>query len=123
MNDYVVVKLITGEMVIGTVYIDNKDYLVLDDPLIVKNINFQNRNGIVEKSITRPFCNLTDDRRFSFKKEHTMFVKSLSAGLIDVYEGFVNMMDNPYPPEDYTDKTTEDEELESFFIEGNETTH
>ena len=59
MNDYVVVKLITGETVIGTVFIDNKDYLVLDDPLIVKNINFQNRNGIVEKSITRPFCNLS----------------------------------------------------------------
>lgn len=86
----VVVKLVSGEQLMGFLLDEGKDGIVIEMPIAIRNINITTDKGIIEKTVTSPFCNITDETVFEFEWEHIIFVKSLHPALVTLYLDIVS---------------------------------
>ena len=85
MTPIVVIKLISGEQLIGFMVEETKTGITIENPISIKVINVPTSNGIVEKTVTGPFCNMTDETLFDFEWEHIIFVKPVHPAIIPLY--------------------------------------
>lgn len=85
MSEFVVVRLISGETVVAKLTFENEEYIYVKDPISIKHVTTTKDGSIAEKSLALPFCALTLERDFSFKKSHVMFVKELDPSVIEYY--------------------------------------
>lgn len=109
MNPIVVVKLVSGEQLMGFLIEETKTGIFIEEPVSIKVINLPTSNGIVEKTVTGPFCNMTDDTFFEFGWEHIMFVKPLHPAIVPLYLEIVDA-------ENTIDSNDENESLENSII-------
>ena len=90
MNDFVVIKLINGEMVMATLANETDDYVLIENPVGIKVIQVNTPMGIIEKTATSPFCSLSDDHEFNIDKRQILYKCNLHSSLIPVYLSLVN---------------------------------
>lgn len=139
MDPYVIIKLITGEEIIGEVTNQNDYSITIMNPFVVKlRVGAVNGN-MVEQTTATPYCSYAEDRMFTFELKHTLFVKELKNKVISSYLNMVheiNMREmfqddvNEYldaleqmlgtKEEEPTEETYENE---IRFLEGNDTIH
>lgn len=100
MSEQVVVKLVSGELFMATVIGDSPDSLIVHDPVAVRQIAVTAQGGVIERTVTNPFCSLTDEREYSFDWRHILFVKPLSPKISKYYSQLLSEInsseeDNP----------------------------
>lgn len=148
---YVVVKLSTGEQVMGVLQLEDENYIQLYSPMVLRTVPIFNEGR--EHITANPYCQFTEDLEFNFHKKDILFIKPLARLMIPNYIRIVNeneerpmiRQEPPKPkldwgdaetmtPEearkriemlmDFTEKAEEREkELLTNFIEGNDTKH
>jgi hypothetical protein len=145
-DDYVVLKMITGEQLIAVKRAETKDYLTIEYPMLIKGYAFQNGEEMGEHVTAAPYCKFTDDKIFTFDKQHIVFTKKMHTYAVPFYIGLVEEHEETVEvEEDEPPKTVEElgervnklagflrkmqqpegeESLsETSFIEGNDTKH
>jgi hypothetical protein len=145
-DDYVVLKMITGEQLIAVKRAETKDYLTIEYPMLIKGYAFQNEDGMGEHVTASPYCKFSDDKTFTFDKQHIVFTKKMHTYAVPFYIGLVEEHEETVEvTEDEPPKTVEElgervnklagflrkmqqpeaeEPLsETSFIEGNDTKH
>lgn len=90
MNDFVVIKLITNEMIMAAIVNETSDYVLIENPIGVKVIQVNTSAGIIEKTATTPFCSLSEDKEFNIDKRQIVYMCGLHSSLIPVYLSLVN---------------------------------
>ena len=95
MSEPVVVKLVSGDLLMATVLNDTPESLILVDPVAVRTVHVQSESGLIERTVTNPFCTITDEREYSFDRRHVLFVKRLHPRVIKFYEELVKTLDEP----------------------------
>lgn len=85
-DQYVVVKLITGEQIIATLHYRGKSSITVKDAMLMKHIPMLNKNGdMTERVMTSKFCYYADDEMFDFDNSQILFVKPLKQSLVSHY--------------------------------------
>lgn len=107
MSEIVVVKLVSGEQLMGFLNEETKSGISIENPISIKVINVPTSKGIVEKTVTGPFCNMTDDTLFDFEWNHIMFVKPLHPAIVPLYLEIVDAENDIDSTEDI-DESIED---------------
>lgn len=91
-NDPVVVKLMNGETFIAVNIESTTTHATFENPISIRVVVVPGQGGVVEKTITSPYCSLTDETVFSFRHEHILFVKPVQA---TVREYYLNLVATP----------------------------
>lgn len=68
---------------------DTADVLTVMDPITVKLVHAAAEGGVVEKTVTQPFCTLTLDRKYMFDRKHVLFAKPLNPKIAKYYDKLV----------------------------------
>lgn len=85
MNNYIVLKLITGEQIISRLINESVAGIVVLDPILVRMVS-ESRNGVYsEQAVTSLYCQFVDDHSFVFKHTDIVFYKDLSIRMIPFY--------------------------------------
>lgn len=111
MSDCVVVKLVNGDTIMASLVTETDNTVVVENPVAVKTITVNDRDGTFEKTITQRFCGLTDDTEFVFDRRHVLFVASLDPKVSGFYEKLVKSFD-----EEVTNDLEDEDQQESFLI-------
>lgn len=110
-NDQVVVKLVNGEVFMATVLGDTPDSLIVQDPVAVRQITVTAPGGVIERTVTNPFCTITDAREYSFDRRHILFVQPLSEKVSKYYSQLINeISSDEQDPVVFDDQPEEEEE-------------
>lgn len=88
-NNAVVVKLVTGDLLIGTLQSQTSDKYTVSDIISIKTVYGSAEGGVTEKTVTSSFCSLTDSKVFTFRADHVLFVSPLSTELLKFYHGII----------------------------------
>lgn len=105
MSKYVVVKLTTGEQILGTLVAKNSLGLIITNVISVKQLPMVKEGVLSEKVITSVYCNYSDDQVFEFDRKDVLFCKDLKQSLVSHY---IRLID-----EFYHDAPVEDEEIQT----------
>ena len=93
MNDYVVIKLVSGEQLFARLLNETENGVVILNPINVRIISITNPKGeIVEKSVMSPFTQFTEDKQFVFNRKDIIFCKNLHHKMISFYRSFINQL-------------------------------
>jgi hypothetical protein len=145
-DDYVVLKMITGEQLIAVKRAETKDYLTIEYPMLIKGYAFQNGEEMGEHVTAAPYCKFTDDKIFTFDKQHIVFTKPMHSyaipfyiGLVEEHEEYVEVPEEepPQSVEELGDRVNklagflrkmqqpevEESLSDTVFVEGNDTKH
>lgn len=96
MNEFVVIKLITGDLFMARILNETTDTLVVENPITVKTVQVKVDDQLIEKTVTNPFCTITPDKEYSFDKKHVLFSKSLHPSVRSFYQRLVEAFDEEY---------------------------
>jgi len=148
---YVVVKLSTGEQVMGVLQQEDDTHIQLFSPMILRTVPIYEEGR--EHITAHPYCQFTEDTEFDFHKKDVLYIKPLARPMIPHYIKIVREHEErpmlreerkkpqldwgdaeTMTPEearkridmlfDFTKKAEEREkELLTNFIEGNDTKH
>lgn len=151
-ESYIVLKLITGEQIMGVLEQEDATHFQILDPMIIKTIPIFNEGR--EHVTANPYCQFTGDNVFDIDKKNVIFIKPLLSAMIPHYLKIVKQHENS--PALQQQKRAEDldwgdegeitreeairriqmlegitgisvaekeEEPEGWFIEGNDTKH
>lgn len=97
---------------------DTSDTLIVMDPISVKLVHTAAEGGVIEKTVTQPFCALTLDREYSFDRRHVLFAKPLNPNIAKYYDKLVEAFlkesseDNDFNQSMFTDESQEEENEE-----------
>ena len=118
MSDCVVVKLITGETIMASVINETQDSLILLNPITVRSITVTTDGGPMERTVTNPYCTLTQDREFVFDWSHVVTIKPLHTGIIAFYKKLIDSFEDEFDLESMSEETTQEpeEEDDKFLI-------
>lgn len=107
---YVVVKLFSGEIIIGTLEKDMIDKLTIGYPIQIKVVQLLKSGKVYEQTMTSEFCALTNDPEFELNKNHIVFVASLKKDYSELYQKIVDQMyrNSEEELEDNSEKYVED---------------
>lgn len=144
LDRYVVLKLITGEEILGTLVKEDDYELKIQFPMLVKTIQ-RNMGGYpVESLVLGTYSHFCADDEFTFHKQHIVVLKDMDPRYVDEYHKSVDDFigaSNPAPPaynpqemqelaqklqNMFRDKLEEEEiypETISLNIKGNNTLH
>jgi hypothetical protein len=136
-QEYVIIKLVNGEQLMGVCTEETDKDITVMFPMALKQYPVHREDGSIGEQITGgPFCAFATDRTFTFPKSSVMINKPLHELLVPFYVRMVNqyekMIDVPVSMfNDNTDEeeheviyvNQEDQELDGYFIEGNDTIH
>jgi hypothetical protein len=151
-ESYIVLKLSTGEQLMGILEQEDETHIQILDPMIIRTIPVLSEGK--EHVTAHPYCQFTSDNVFDIEKRNVIFIKPLLATMIPHYLRIVKEHENS--PALRTQKRAEDldwgdtgeitreeairriqmleditgisvaeqeEEPEGWFIEGNDTKH
>jgi hypothetical protein len=159
MNEqFVILKLVSGEQVMATLTNEDDIFIELDKPMVIRMIPFMERGKAHEHVTAVPLCQFASDTNFKILKRNVMFVKKLHKVLIPHYNRIVSEHDesvlvrhdhdgNYSEVQELNDEsdvitveeinkriemleaiidapvTETEEDIERYFIEGNNTKH
>jgi small nuclear ribonucleoprotein (snRNP)-like protein len=154
MNEnFVIVKLVSGEQVMATLTNEDANTIQLHYPMVIKMIPFIQDDQAHEHVTAAPLCQFSDDNNYIIEKTNVLFVKKLHEVLIPHYNrivdehentvlvrsdktGHIQRMKEELTVEDIQKRinmlermtglerdTEEEEEEKSYYIEGNDTVH
>jgi len=111
-NEFVVAKLITGEMFMAHLIESNDEFIEVMDPVQIKIVHTYNESGeSVERSAFTPFNHFSEDPNYAFRKIDLVYIQRLKKNFIPHYLQIVKTMSSE--PE-YNIET--EPNLDSFFI-------
>lgn len=115
---HVVVKLITGEMLMATYEGEDEKFIMIDKPVQIKTILIPE---LQRESVTAaPYCPFSESTTFILEKTHIVYIKRLHKIYIPHYNRFMKAYDEAFIP---VLSDEEQEEPENTFVEGNTTKH
>ena len=154
MNEnFVIVKLVSGEQVMATLTNEDADTIQLHYPMVIKMIPFIQDDQAHEHVTAAPLCQFSDDNNYTIEKAKILFVKKLHEVLVPHYNrivdehehtvlvrsdktGHIARMKEELTVNDIQKRidmlermtgvernTEEEEEEKSYYIEGNDTVH
>ena len=94
MNDCVVFKLVSGEQCMATLIEASEDYITVENPIAVKVLPVVTEKGMIEKTVTSPFCGISDDKEFEFHRSHVVYMKALSEDVSKFYQKLINSFES-----------------------------
>jgi hypothetical protein len=111
MNDYVVLKLISGETIMAIFQGEDDKYLKIEYPVQIKTMILP---GLNRESIhAAPYCQFSESNTLVLEKSHVIYIKKLHNQFIHHYKSFMRSYDDALIP------ATRDEakrrELEELF--------
>jgi hypothetical protein len=118
LDKYVVLKLISGEELIGQLVKEDDYALDLQFPMIVRHINRSVGGFPAESLILSTYSHFCADDQFTFNKQHIIVMKDLDPRYVDEYhhsvDDFINQSTSPQAqnPEELKDLS---EKLKSLF--------
>ena len=121
-GDRVVFKLMNGDQCMGRFLREEDDHIVFEDLVLVKPMQIVTPHGTIEKTVTSPYCPITEDTIYRFSKVHVLFVKALDANVAKMYDKMIKQFEHEVPtnidPEGYLEEEQREEtnESDSFFI-------
>lgn len=84
-NEAVIVKLTNGDLFMATYIRETDKHVVFENPVTIKVVAIPGQGGVVEKTITAPFCSLTEEKEFSFRHDHVLYMKLLHTNIKSYY--------------------------------------
>lgn len=88
MDNYVVLKLITGEQLLATLLNETDDGVVILDPITVRMIPTVG-GSLSEQAVTSLYCQFSDDKSFTFDYKNVIYIKELSSKIVPYYKKLV----------------------------------
>ena len=119
-NEAVVVKLLNGEMFMAYLLNSTPDTLVVYDPIAIKIVQVAGEGGVVEKTMTQPFCSLTLDREYSFDMRQVIYVKPLNPKIAKYFDKLIQAFNEERSLDDDFGQTTFDDHSEQYQEESEE---
>lgn len=125
MSDSVVIKLVTGDMMMATLMLETDDTVIVHDPIAVKTIQANKNGAIVERTVTAPYCGLTDEREYVFDRRNVLYVKKLNDTVDKYYTRLVKEFEETFTIDNVDslsdefkedDQEEHDHEIEGFLI-------
>ena len=114
MNDYVVLKLISGEQLFARLLNETEDGVVILNPIHIKMIPIMHNGDLVEKAVLSSFGQFTEDKQFVLDRKNVIFCKDLHHKMIPFYRRSVKqlvqieeeteMIEIDHEPEENVDK-------------------
>jgi hypothetical protein len=89
---YVVMKLSTGEQIMGVLEDENDTMFQIVDPMIIRTIPVVSEGR--EHITAHPYCQFTDDNVFDIDKKNVIFIKPLKEVMIPHYKRIVLQHDS-----------------------------
>ena len=142
---YVVLKLSTGEQIMGVLEDETETHMQIISPMIIRSIPVPQEGR--EHITAHPYCQFTDDNVFDIDKKNVIYIKPLKDIMIPHYKKIVMQHEREEHVETATEMTAEEarkrikllasifgdeldnalgeqtEESPSHFVEGNDTKH
>lgn len=126
MNDYVVIKLISGEEIMAT-FIDESDTSIdIKNVLSLHHTISASVEGKRETITISPFCQFTSDHDFTLPKNTVIYIKDLS---LELQERYITLSGHYFEgtadTDDFilSDNSLDFNEDALNVIEGNDTVH
>lgn len=121
MSDYVVLKLCTGEELLGELLNDAVDGISVLNPIEVRSIPQWNKGELQEHVVSKLYCKFSDDHRFTFNNKDVVYCKDLTPSTIRYYKKLVFAFLSNKSEVDEAYEEPDNEELEKFqeFIKSN----
>ena len=141
---YIVMKLTTGEQIMGMLEQEDETHLQIISPMIIRSI--PNLEEGREHITAHPYCQFTDDNVFDIDRKNVIYIKPLKEVMIPHYKRIVMQHERDGQEDDVSKITSEEarkrikmladifgdeldaaleeaEEVKSYYVEGNETKH
>ena len=143
---YVVLKLSTGEQIMGILEQEDATHMQIISPMIIRTIPVPQEGR--EHITAHPYCQFTDDNVFDIDKKYVIYIKPLKELMIPHYKKIVMQHENEEQVETATQISAEEarkrikmlasifgdelddalgeeqtEENLSHYVEGNDTKH
>lgn len=90
LDRYVVLKLISGEEILGTLVKEDDYELKIQFPMVVKHISRVLGGQPVESIVLGAFSHFCADDEFTFNRQHVMIFKDMDPRYIDEYHHSVD---------------------------------
>lgn len=107
-ESYTVLKLITGETILGLYEGEDEKFVKIDYPVMIKNTLIPELD---REAITAvPYCPFSESTSFILEKNHIVYIKKLHPSFIPHYKRFVKVYDTaliPAPMDDGPDTVDE----------------
>lgn len=115
-ENYVAVRLTTGEDLLAVLTDEDEHYIKLEEPMVMKSL--VNYDSGREHIIAKPLCMFTDEKSFVISKKNVLFVKKMFHGYVQHYQRIVDEFNQTLSSEDFgfspPDATEEDISSEQF---------
>ena len=109
-NDAVIVKLLNGDMFMAYHLNSTPDTLLVSDPVSIKTVQVATEGGVVEKTMTQPFCSLTLEREYSFDMRMVLYVKPLNPKIAKYFDKLIQAFNEERSEDDDFGQLTFDDE-------------
>ena len=140
----VVVKLVSGEQVMATLVNEDEYTVEIKNALLIRLKVITEDHRHYESISVVPFCQFTDDPNFILDKSIIVYVKELSADLVENYQDLIESefkvrLSNPNEVDDLVSEINtmtnklkndkvyvdnfEEEEIPTFIVRGTDTLH
>jgi hypothetical protein len=139
---YVVIKLSTGEQIMGVLENENETHMQIISPMIIRSIPVPQEGR--EHITAHPYCQFTDDTVFDLDKKNVIYIKPLKEIMIPHYKRIVLQHESQLEVatqmsseearkrikmladifgDELDNALEETESLDSVYVEGNDTKH
>lgn len=143
---YVVLKLSTGEQIMGVLEQEDETHIQIISPMIIRSIPVPQEGK--EHISAHPYCQFTNDNVFDIDKKNVIYIKPLKEVMIPHYKKIVMQTELDYQEQETTQLTPEEarkrirlladifgDELDNalgeeetgdntgYYVEGNDTKH
>lgn len=141
LDKYVVIKLTSGEEILGTLVKEDDYEVKIQFPMVVKHVSRLINGYPAESLVLGAYSHFCSDDEFVFSKHHVVVLKDMNPRYIDEYhrsvDDFLGQVSPPpsYNPQELQDLSNKlqnmfrdnleapDELPEVFHIEGTKTIH
>lgn len=113
-EDYVVVKLVTGDQLIAKCLNQTDHGILILRPITIKLVPVRHDGKMIERMLTSVYCPVSDQESFIIDTRNVIFVNRLHPNMIDHYDqlsdSLYDNMKNPNRFEQVDRKNDEPEE-------------
>ena len=117
-EDFVIIKLSTGEQLLAIRTIEDKDNISCEFPFLLRNYpRITKDGGIIEQVTAGPFCSFANNRQFTFAKKDVVLCKKLHTFAIPFYMSLYNQHERMVSMgsyEQFANNFMTDEEMQSL---------
>jgi hypothetical protein len=90
-EDFVIVRLSTGESLLGIRLSENDKDITVEFPFSLKNYpRITREGGIIEQITAGPYCSFAEDRKFILPKKDIFFIKKLHSFAVPFFMSLYN---------------------------------